>query len=477
EDGNVAAGFIPVSDANGLMTWTDPASISTGSIFANTSGVTSNENGNYALDDFVFGSPQFDYDGYYDHDSRMFFDKSKGAFRVGRANGTNWDTDSLGINSVAFGYNTKATGDYSTAMGRLTKATGYSSTAMGQYTDATGSNSTAMGYSTFATGNHTTAMGYTTHATGNYSTAMGMYTTATGYSSTAMGYRTEAKSGYETALGHFNTDYTPNDSTSGWDAADRLFVIGNGINIGATSDAMVVLKNGNTGFGTSTPDTTMHILGGLRYEDGNEAAGFIPVSDANGLMTWTDPDSISTGSIFELYGDTVRLDTSVVDIAVADFVFGSPQLDDDENADHDNRMFFDKSKGAFRAGGTTGTNWNTDSLGINSVAFGRDTKATGNYSTAMGLSTKATGVVSTAMGLSTTATGWYSTAMGYYTAAKSGSETTLGLYNTDYTPNDTAGWDAADRLFVIGNGTASNALSDAMVVLKNGNTGFGTSTP
>ena len=564
-------------------TWED---LSAPSIFANTSGVTSNENGIYASDDFVFGSPQLDDDGNSNHDFRMFFDKSKGAFRVGGVAGTNWDTDSLGSYSVAFGYGTKATGNasmamgYSTnaigtastaigyftnaigtaslAMGNLTQATGDASTAFGYNTKATGNYSAAMGFTTQATANASTAFGYGTKATGNYSAAMGFSTQATGDYSTAMGNVTTARSGFETTIGTYNTNYTPNNPTS-WDAADRLFAIGNGTAFNAKSDAMVVLKNGNTGFGTSTPDTTMHIVGGLIYEDGNQTAGYIPVSDANGLITWTDPLSISTGSIFaNTSGVTSNEDGTY---ATDDFVFGSPQLDDDGNTDHDKRMFFDKSKGAFRVGSATGTNWNTDSLGSYSVAFGYRTKAigtystamgeltkatgnnstamgdkteatgkastamgifaqaigtfstamgdfteatgqastamgestdaigdastamgsgseaTGSYSTAMGLLTKATGDVSTAMGDFTKATGRYSTAMGSRTEAKSRYETALGRYNTDYTPNNPTGWDAADRLFVIGNGTASNAKSDAVVVLKNGNTGFGTSAP
>ncbi|MCP4090939.1 MAG: hypothetical protein GY746_14285 [Gammaproteobacteria bacterium] len=403
------------------MTWTDPDSISTASVFE-LHGDTVRLDTNVvdiSAADFVFGSPQLDYDGDTDHDNRMFFDKEKAAFRVGSATGTNWDTDSLGTNSVAFGYNTKATGNYSTAMG----------------------------YGSGATGRYSTAMGYRTDVTGDYSTVMGTYT--------------DAESAYETAIGRWNTDYTPN-STTGWHAADRLFVIGNGTGPGAsTSDAMVLLKNGNTGFGTSTPDTTMHIVGGLRYEDGNQAAGYIPVSDANGLMTWTDPASVTTANIFANTSGVTSNENGTY--ASDDFVFGSPQLDDDENTAHDSRMFFDKDKSAFRVGRVTGTYWDTDSLGNYSVAFGVNTKATGLFSTAMGRWTEATGALSTAMG--------------DYTEARSGYETALGRYNTDYTPNSTTGWDAADRLFVIGNGTYSNATSDAMVVLKNGNTGFGTSTP
>ncbi|MCP4145527.1 MAG: hypothetical protein GY752_09635 [bacterium] len=290
EDGNVAVGFIPVSDANGLMTWTDPDSISTGSIFelyGDTTVRLDTSVVDITATNFVFGSPQLDYDGNTDHDSRMFFDKGKGAFRVGSAIGTNWDTDSLGNYSVAFGSNTKATGYESTAMGAFTEATGSNSTAMGYFaeatgrystamgrsTEATGQSSTAMGRSTEATGHSSTAMGYETEATSSYSTAMGRSTEATGSYSTAMGSYTKAKSAYETALGRYNTDYTPNDATF-WDAADRLFVIGNGTGGGARSDAMVVLKNGNTGFGTSNPAWNLHLSGAnvrFRITDQNVA--------------------------------------------------------------------------------------------------------------------------------------------------------------------------------------------------------------
>ncbi|MCP4089671.1 MAG: hypothetical protein GY746_07740, partial [Gammaproteobacteria bacterium] len=467
EDGNEAAGRVLTSDANGVMTWTDPASISNASTFATTTGVTSNENGNYATDDFVFGSPQLDDDGISSHDRRMFFDKSKGAFRVGRVTGTHWDVASMGSGSVAFGDNTKATGETSTAMGSTTRATGSSSTAMGNYTAAIGSSSTAMGFGT--------------NATGNYSTAMGTSTTATGNNSTAMGLNTAAESFNETAIGRFNTDYTPN-STTGWDAADRLFVIGNGTGSGATSNALTIYKDGK-----------MNINDAYDMPTADGTSGQVLTTDGIGAASW---QAASIPSIFELYGDTVRLDTSVVDITAANFVFGSPQLDYDGNSAHDSRMFFDKGKSAFRVGSANGTNWDTDSLGENSVAFGNDTKATGavsmaigdhtvatgvvstsmgiltkatgDFSTAMGEGAEATGQTSTAMGSYTQATGDYSTAMGSYTQAGSYLETSIGMWNTDYTPNNTTGWDVADRLFVIGNGTGGGATSNALTIFKDG---------
>jgi hypothetical protein len=71
---------------------------------------------------------------------------------------------------------------------------------------------------------------------------------------------------------------------------------------------------------------------------------------------------------------------------------------------------------------------------------------------------------------------------GYYSAivggtgslAKSYGETVVGNYNTDYTPASTTAINANDRLFVMGNGTAANARSNALTVFKNGRVGIGT---
>ncbi len=66
--------------------------------------------------------------------------------------------------------------------------------------------------------------------------------------------------------------------------------------------------------------------------------------------------------------------------ATDDFVFGSPSLDDDTDTTHDSRFLFDKSKGAFRAGSTTLTAWDDALRGLQSVAFGLNTIATGDQS-------------------------------------------------------------------------------------------------
>ena len=111
-------------------------------------------------------------------------------------------------------------------------------------TGATGESSTAIGYVTTATGDYSTAMGFRTTASKLGSTAMGYITTASGYASTAMGANTTAETYGQITIGMYNT--TLAGSTTVFDANDHLFVIGNGESRTKKSDALVILKNGDT---------------------------------------------------------------------------------------------------------------------------------------------------------------------------------------------------------------------------------------
>ncbi|MCB0519685.1 MAG: tail fiber domain-containing protein [Lewinellaceae bacterium] len=205
------------------------------------------------------------------------------------------------------------------------------------------------------------------------------------------------------------------------------------------------------------------------------------------------------------------------------------------------RLMWIPAKSAFRAGVVSGTQWDNINVGTNSfVGGGENNKALGsssfvggggnnealeaycfvgggNFNTASGLSAFVGG------GDSNTAGGHFSavgggeinhangyasfvgggrfnnstghtsfigggegnSASGSYTfiggglglLSKSYSETVFGSYNTDYTPASTTSFNASDRLFVIGNGTASNTRSNAVTVLKNGKVGIGEQVP
>jgi uncharacterized protein (TIGR02145 family) len=275
---------------------------------------------------------------------RLMWYPYKAAFRVGYVSGVQWDKDSIGNYSFASGYNSKAKG--------------LNSTAMGTNTTASGDYSSAIGYSTSATGYFTTATGNETVASGSGSTAMGIITNASGDFSTAMGFGTAARSYNETAIGSFNTDYIP-ASNSNWDAGDRLFVIGNGEESNARSDAMVVLKNGNVGIGTSTPNSSAQL------EINSTNKGFLPprmtasqrqaiANPAAGLMIWCT----NCGKFGEWQGyngySWVNLSGSPTSVKICDQVWMDKNLDVDRyrNGDPipkvtDNNAWFNLTTGAY----------------------------------------------------------------------------------------------------------------------------------
>lgn len=68
-----------------------------------------------------------------------------------------------------------------------------------------------------------------------------------------------------------------------------------GLNWFSAGNVLLANGGGNVGIGTAAPTTKLHIEGAIRMVDGNQAPGYIPVSNANGVMIWTDPTTISDG--------------------------------------------------------------------------------------------------------------------------------------------------------------------------------------
>ncbi|MDP6908907.1 MAG: hypothetical protein QF371_05335, partial [Flavobacteriales bacterium] len=223
-----------------------------------------------------------------------------------------------------------------------------------------------------------------------------------------------------------------------------------------------IKASGNVGIGTTSPGAKLEVTGQVKITGGTPGANKVLTSDAAGLATWETP----TSTIFTNTSGVTSNENGTY--ASDDFVFGSPQLDDDGNATHDGRFFFDKSKGAFRAGLVQAGQWNDANLGSYSMAAGGNNIASGFSSVAMGNTTTSSGGYSVALGRQTTASGDYSLAMGWTTFAESVFETTIGSFNTDYTPTSTSAWSAGDRLFVVGNGTSNAARSNALTIYKNG---------
>ncbi|MBW1294133.1 hypothetical protein [Aquimarina litoralis] len=413
-------------------------------VFSNTANVTSNASGTIATDDFVFGGTQLNNDATTnDDDSRFFFDKSKAAFRAGitiddiqdGGIGNQWDDANVGFGSVAMGLSPVATTEGAVSIGRFNQVTGETGFAMGN-------------------GNN---------VAGDYAGSLGVENKSNALFSIVLGANNEANSYGQTTIGYYNAIANGNLTTP--IAADRLFVVGNGT-FSNKSNALVMLKNGNT-----------TLNGSLTIDGDNQGSGTsytLPAQDgaANQVMTTDGTGNVSWAAVGEAFSTTSNVTSNIVgDIATDDFVFGSTQLANDTNTNDDNRrMFFDKSKGAFRVGSTLSTEWDDINVGDLSVAIGQQGIASGASSVAIGPFANALALESTAIGFSSSANGRMSVAIGRSTIAESREQITLGASNTIVTGNE-SDWVATDRLFVIGNGNSlAGTRSDALTILKNGNT-------
>ncbi|MBK7762732.1 MAG: tail fiber domain-containing protein [Bacteroidetes bacterium] len=381
---------------------------------------------------------------------RMFYCPEVPAFRCGEVSGSHWDLDSLGANSAAFGLDTRATGNQSFASGQNSLASGSNSFAIGS-SWAQGSNSFAQGGGSKANGISSASFGYSSIASGTYSFATSKGTEAAGGSSSTFGNGTISNGFASTVLGVFNDTIIAKQAN--FETSETpLFIIGNGTS-SLRKNAMMVRKDGRVGIGTSSPLAQLH------------------VADSSVVFT-------SSGAI---YPNTVQTPIN-----------GAGR-----------RMLWFVARGAFRAGEVSGDNWNKDSIGIYSTAFGYNSKAKGHYALAAGDSasaeggasiafgnrclanatgsvaiggwTEATGNYATAMGSRTRAKGWYSTALGFQTTSNAATSLVIGQYNDTIVATETAP-QASSPLFIVGNGSSLNR-SNAMIVRYDGRVGIGTNAP
>ena len=319
-----------------------------------------------------------------------------------------------------------------------------------QTSTATGDHAVAMGNNTTASGSRSTSMGNQTTASGNNSTTMGYFTTASGNKTTAMGANTTASDYASLVIGQFNSSGSSvtNNATS-FNTANTAFVIGNGTASNAKSDAFKVMFNGDT-----------YVSGSL-FLTGTEIT-----STAAELNLLDGVSTIGDGilaSVTENSNTGVRLSTSN---ASNHGNIGSNAVDLSYQAN------------ASSARGATGrystaAGEATTASGESSTALGYYSVASGGYGAiAMGNQTTASGANSTVMGEGGTASGSASTAMGRGTTASDYASLVIGQYNSSGSSvtNNATSFNTANTAFVIGNGTASNAKSDAFKVMFNGDT-------
>ncbi len=482
---------------------------------------------NYSHASFMVGSSSLNNLPNSDDDRKMYFNRNRAAFRAGRVESTQWDEANVGLYSTAFGSNTTASGPASFAAGVSSIATSFGSIAIGNGVRASNFGSIALGTNAIASGFNSFAVGSTSNASNTNAVAIGVNTQAVGAQSFALGSSATAESFGQFSLGMYPTVTT--GDIANYVATDRLFVVGNGEHAGLRSDALSILKNGNTtingslalnstdgGFlmprvaltGTSDTNTiaTGNVEGLLVYNTAN-SGGVTP-----GFYSWngTAWEALGGGSASAAITTTGNITSNATgNITTDDFVFGSSNLHNQVGADDDNRFFFDKSKGAFRAGYAFASQWDDANVGIRSIALGHSPIASGMNSIAIGSTSIVSGSSAVSLGSSSTVSnqygisvgtsntvsspfghsfgsqntvsgqeatavgtrvnvsGLFSTGMGFNITSESYGQVTLGYHNTNVV-GDATNAVATDRLLVVGNGTHS-AKSDALTLFKDGN--------
>ena len=198
----------------------------------------------------------------------------------------------VGFNAVDLSYSSAASPDYG--------ATGNRAIAMGSFTKASGAYSSTMGLSTTASGSYSTAMGYNSIASSTSALAIGINTVASGSGATAIGDHTNAESTNTLAIGRYNIG--GGDAIS-WVPSDPLFEIGNGTSDVSRQNALTVLKNGNVGVNTNTPNVKLQVTNGTDASLGG-TDGYIMLGNITGTNLAIDNNEImarNNGSTSPLY--------------------------------------------------------------------------------------------------------------------------------------------------------------------------------
>ena len=317
-------GYIPVSDNNGVMTWTSPDSMIVNmNINDLNDGYTDQQNNLY-----FFSNP-----------SNNIIYGTHNNIAIGQGSlDNNSGNDNIAIGESSLTQNT--TGNINVAVGTRAlngNQTGYGNSAIGYQTlemNTTGSENTAIGQNSLpsnTTGGQNTAVGsgaLISNTIGSANVAIGLnssYKNIDGAGNTAVGYGSlfqningssnatlgenslENNQGSQnTAIGNIAGSNQSNGNQNtfiGYNAntVQGANAINNATAIGANarvnqSNSLILGNNANIGIGTSTPSEKLHIENGtIKIGSGSDAYKFpvndgnsnqILVTDGNGDLTW-----------------------------------------------------------------------------------------------------------------------------------------------------------------------------------------------
>ncbi|OFX82273.1 MAG: hypothetical protein A2W99_09455 [Bacteroidetes bacterium GWF2_33_16] len=384
-------------------------------------------------------------------EARIVWYPRKEAFLAGRV--LIESADSIGTNSMAIGYESKAIGDWSQALG-------YQAITRNDYSTAIGRNVIAKGLNSFAFGNNAIARGAGTYAIGD-----GASTGSTSSNSYAIGRNAFA-------------------------AGSGSYAFGNGA---------IATANGSFAFGAGGRDST-----GVSLAISTEALGQYSFAMGLGAKSYgLNSFSIGTGTTTTITGDnSTAMGFGTIASGRYAIALGYRNTASGRSSMTWGGARFTNLELTNTASGDAATAFGSGTVasGNNSTAFGDYTVASGFGSTAWGHYSKATGYGSTAWGwgskahrnentawLGAEAVGYNTTAAGEGVMAHSYRSIVLGRsndtiyshrdinYYDNTTPFSYIDWYEDDPLFVLGNGSSHPLVGrrNALTILKDGTTVIG----
>ena len=187
---------------------------------------------------------------------------------------------------------------------------------------------------------------------------------------------------------------------------------------------------------------------------------------ANGVPTainYTIKTSVPSGAVFT---DANVTQTNTTTDANYEILFSGTADSNTltEGAGKNSGLLFNPNKTAL----TVGTRAYSNNIGSHSVCFGAANMASGAYSAAEGYATTASGASAHSEGENSIASGDSSHAEGSYTIANHRSQHVFGKYNIA-DPSSDAATECGNYVEIIGNGTATDARSNARTLDWDGN--------
>lgn len=344
-------------------------------------------------------------------EARILWYPNKESFMAGRV--LVEDPDSVGLNSWATGFESKAIGDYSQALGYQAKARGNSSTAIGNMAEVNSPNSYAIGNSASVSGEGSYAIGSGALAQGDFSFAIGSDGIDAGGFATNV---TRALGTYSYAFGMGSL-------------AENTGSFSIGSKTEATGEYSLAM--GNLTVASGFASTAMG--------DGTEASG----ERATAIGFWTTASGTNS----------MAMGHSTTAIGESSTAMGK----------------FSEASGFI----STAMGQATTASGEVSTAIGNGSVASGHTSVAIGGGVEASGVESIALGRSSHSKGKFSCTLGAHLTAKSFNEVVVGSNNDTTYSITTNSWVLTEPIFTVGNAPPGGAGKNALMVLKNGSVGIG----